>query len=47
MSPPDRKLGDRRRNSRMRQTILEWVFPLTGTVGLLIAFLFALFAHPK
>ena len=40
-------LGDRRRNSRIRQAILDWVFPLTGTVGLLLAFILALFAHPK
>jgi hypothetical protein len=35
----------RRRGDRIRQTILEWLFPLSGTLILLIAFVLALFAR--
>jgi hypothetical protein len=34
----------RRRGDRIRQTLLAWLFPLSGTLVLLIAFLMALFA---
>ena len=33
----------RRRGDRVRQTILEWMFPIGGTVVLLIAVLVAIF----
>jgi len=33
----------RRRGDRVRQTILEWLFPIGGTVVLLIAVLVAIF----
>jgi hypothetical protein len=36
---------DRRRADRIRQTILHWVFPIGGTITLLIAFLVAVFAR--
>jgi hypothetical protein len=35
----------RPRWERLRQRILEWMFPLGGTLVLLIAFLAALFAR--
>jgi hypothetical protein len=38
-------VNPRRRNDRLRETILTWMFPIGGTVALLIAFLVALFAH--
>jgi hypothetical protein len=34
-----------RRWSRLRQTILEWMFPIGGTIVLLIAFAVAVFAR--
>ncbi len=37
--------GPRRRAARIRETILHWMFPIGGTVVLLIAFLVALFAR--
>ncbi|MDB5460115.1 MAG: hypothetical protein JWO72_1856 [Caulobacteraceae bacterium] len=39
MSPPQ---SPRRRNDRLRQTILNWLFPFGGTVVLLIAFIVAI-----
>jgi hypothetical protein len=42
MSAPQ---SPRRRGDLIRQTILAWLFPLSGTLILLIAFLLALFAH--
>ncbi len=41
MTPHDR----RRRNDRLRQAILQWVFPIGGTAALLAAFIAALFAR--
>jgi hypothetical protein len=38
-------MNDRRRADRLRQRILEWMFPIGGTVVLLIAFLVALLAR--
>lgn len=35
----------RRRWDRLRQTILEWMFPIGGTIVLLAAFVVALFAR--
>ncbi len=37
--------GPNRRAARIRETILHWMFPIGGTVVLLIAFLVALFAR--
>ncbi len=34
----------RQRGDRIRQAILAWLFPLSGTVILLLAFVLALFA---
>jgi hypothetical protein len=42
MSMPE---SPRRRGDRIRQTILAWLFPLSGTLILLIAFVLALFAR--
>ncbi len=36
---------DRRKVDRIRLTILEWVFPIGGTVALLAAFVAALLAR--
>jgi hypothetical protein len=36
---------DRRKADRIRLTILEWVFPIGGTVTLLAAFVAALLAR--
>ena len=38
-------MSPRRRNDKLREIILTWMFPIGGTVVLLIAFLVALFAH--
>ncbi len=38
-------MNQRRRNDRIREAILTYAFPIGGTVGLLIAFIFALFAR--
>jgi hypothetical protein len=42
MNPPT---SPRREVERMRGAILAWLFPVSGTVVLLIAFLLALFAR--
>lgn len=38
-------MNRRRQGDRIRQTILAWLFPLSGTLVLLIAFIVALFAR--
>ncbi len=45
MSPPDRPKTPHGRAARFREAILHWMFPIGGTVVLLIAFLVALFAR--
>lgn len=36
---------NRRRAERIREAILNWAFPIAGTVGLLAAFVAALFSR--
>lgn len=41
----NRPESPRRRSDRIRQIIMTWLFPLSGTLILLIAFVLALFAR--
>ncbi len=38
-------MNRRRRADRIREIILNWAFPIAGTIGLLAAFVAALFAR--